>query len=78
MLKLLGSIDKSKYSRRCYVVAATDKMSGTKAITHEQSWQTSPKVRAAALGDACAAGARHERVRGMSKLLPAAWGAGAT
>jgi hypothetical protein len=44
MLKLLDSIDKSKYSRRCYVVAATDKMSGGKAVAKEQSWQTSPKV----------------------------------
>jgi hypothetical protein len=44
MLKLLDSIDKSKYSRRCYVVAATDKMSGSKAVAKEQSWQTSPKV----------------------------------
>ena len=45
MLKLMDSMDKAKYVPRCYVVAATDSMSGKKAIAKEQSWEAPSKVR---------------------------------
>lgn len=44
MLKLMDNLDKDKYSPRCYVVAATDAMSGNKAIRKEESWKTSAQV----------------------------------
>jgi beta-1,4-N-acetylglucosaminyltransferase len=38
MLMLLEQLDKAHYSPRCYVVAATDRMSAAKALTKEQAW----------------------------------------
>ncbi|KAG2492187.1 hypothetical protein HYH03_009435 [Edaphochlamys debaryana] len=44
MLMLMDSMPLQLYSPRTYVVAATDPMSGNKALTREQKWQktTSP------------------------------------
>lgn len=39
MLMLVAKLDKQGYSPRCYVVAETDRMSGQKALKHEQGWQ---------------------------------------
>ncbi|GLI67423.1 hypothetical protein VaNZ11_011619 [Volvox africanus] len=39
MLMLLDSVDKAQYSPRSYVVAATDPMSGPKALARERVWQ---------------------------------------
>ena len=35
---LMEQLDKGHYAPRCYVVAATDRMSGTKALAKEQAW----------------------------------------
>ncbi|GLC45279.1 hypothetical protein PLESTB_000717300 [Pleodorina starrii] len=39
MLMLMDSLDKARYSPRSYVVAATDPMSGPKALARERLWQ---------------------------------------
>ncbi|EFJ41508.1 hypothetical protein VOLCADRAFT_98502 [Volvox carteri f. nagariensis] len=39
MLMLLDKMDKARYSPRSYVVAATDRMSGPKALARERIWQ---------------------------------------
>lgn len=44
MLMMVAMLDKEHYAPRCYVVAATDRMSGTKALTKEQSWGAGSKV----------------------------------
>lgn len=38
MLALLRKMDKDAYAKRTYVVAATDRLSATKAISQEQEW----------------------------------------
>lgn len=39
MLMLMDSLQKDRYSPRSYVVAATDSMSGPKALARERVWQ---------------------------------------
>lgn len=56
MLMLVEQLDKAHYSPRCYVVAATDRMSGTKALTKEQAW---------------ASGGGGDKVRGPPAVAPA-------
>ena len=38
MLMLVSRLDKRHYAPRCYVAAATDRMSGAKALALERSW----------------------------------------
>jgi hypothetical protein len=44
MLMMVEQLDKTHYSPRVYVTAATDRMSGTKALTKEQAWSAGGKV----------------------------------
>jgi len=57
MLMMVEKLDKQHYSPRVYVAAATDRMSGTKALTKEQTWGAGSKVRLRCLalsrGSAC-------------------------
>lgn len=39
MLMLMDTLDKERYASRTYVVAATDPMSGPKALARERLWQ---------------------------------------
>jgi beta-1,4-N-acetylglucosaminyltransferase len=49
MLMLVERLDKAHYAPRVYVTAATDRMSGTKALTKEAAWGAGSKGVAAQL-----------------------------
>jgi hypothetical protein len=56
MLMMVEQLDKAHYSPRCYVVAATDRMSGTKALTKEQAWASSSSSNSTSSGSSKASG----------------------
>jgi beta-1,4-N-acetylglucosaminyltransferase len=58
MLMLVAGLDKAYYRPRVYVVAETDRMSGSRALSREAEWQQQQQQPAAEAGSAKAAAGR--------------------